>query len=75
MANTLHNNLWALTRGYRHRFAAAVGAMALASLLLLSVPLIAKYALDVVMEDGLASGVPFLAALSAEVAPAHPLLG
>ncbi|MCC5885072.1 MAG: ABC transporter ATP-binding protein [Gammaproteobacteria bacterium] len=75
MSNTLHSNLWALTRGYRHRFAAAVGAMALASLLLLSVPLIAKYALDVVMEDGLASGIPFLSGLATTVAPAHPLLG
>ena len=75
MFNTLHSNLWALTRGYRHRFASAVGAMALASLLLLSVPLIAKYALDVVMEDGLASGIPFLSALSGNVAPEHPLLG
>lgn len=75
MANTLHNNLWALTRGYRHRFAAAVGAMALASLLLLSVPLIAKYALDVVMQDGLASGIPLLSRLAVGIAPEHPLLG
>lgn len=75
MSTTLHSNLWALTRGYRHRFAAAVGAMALASLLLLSVPLIAKYALDVVMEDGLASGIPFLSGLATVVAPEHPLLG
>ncbi|MCC5873047.1 MAG: ABC transporter ATP-binding protein [Gammaproteobacteria bacterium] len=75
MSNTLHSHLWALTRGYRHRFAAAVAAMALASLLLLSVPLIAKYALDVVMEDGLASGIPLLATMAAALTPEHPLLG
>lgn len=75
MSNTLHSNLWALTRGYRHRFGAAVMAMAFASLLLLSVPLIAKYALDVVMEDGLKSGMPVLSGLSASLTPAHPLLG
>lgn len=75
MSPTLQSSLWALTRGYRHHFAGAVVALAGASLLLLSVPLIAKYALDVVMEDGLASGVPWLAALAAGFAPTHPLLG
>ncbi len=75
MSNTFHTHLWALTRGYRHHFAGAVVALALASLLLLSVPLIAKYALDVVMEDGLASGIPGLAGLAERLAPEHPLLG
>lgn len=74
-SRTPHQNLWALTRGYRDRFGMAVLALALASLLLLSVPLIAKYALDVVMEDGLASGIPWLAAFAPRTSPAHPLLG
>lgn len=75
MSNTLHSHLWALTRGFRHRFTAAVVAMALASLLMLSVPLIAKYALDVVMEDGLNSGMPLLSRWATSMTPAHPLLG
>ncbi|HSG88143.1 MAG TPA: ABC transporter ATP-binding protein [Pseudomonadales bacterium] len=74
MSRSLHASLWTLTQGFRNRFAGAVLALGGASLLLLSVPLISKYALDVVIDRELAPGMPWLSALAARLAPDEPLL-
>ena len=49
MAHAKHDNLWAVTTGQRVRFSGAIVAMAVANICMFGAPLIAKYAIDVVV--------------------------
>jgi ATP-binding cassette, subfamily B, bacterial len=57
-----HENLWDVTRGQRARYVAAMVAMALANLCMFGAPLVAKYAIDVVVAKDVALGTPLLVA-------------
>lgn len=60
MAVGKHDNLWAVTGGQRARYIAAMLAMALANVCMFGAPLIAKYAIDVVVDKDVAKGSPLL---------------
>jgi hypothetical protein len=64
-----HENLWDVTQGQRARYVAAMVAMAFANLCMFGAPLIAKYAIDVVVTKDVTLGTPLL------VAPALWLAG
>ena len=53
-------NLWFITGGQRVRYLAAVLAMGVSNLFMLSSPLVGMYALDVLSQDDLAAGSPVL---------------
>ena len=71
---TQRQDLWAITRGQRRRYAIAVLAMALTNAFIFSSPLIGKYAIDVVHARDLAAGIPALADFSLRVDAAAPHL-
>ncbi len=60
MTSIQHQSLWALTRGRRAHYGAAILAMGLANLFMFGAPLVAKYAIDVVVQHDLAAGTPWL---------------
>jgi len=62
MAHVQHDNLWAITSGQRARYVGAIVAMAVANLCMFGAPLIAKYAIDVVVEKNVDLGTPLLVA-------------
>jgi len=64
MAHAQHDNLWAITSGQRARYFGAIVAMAFANLCMFGAPLIAKYAIDVVVDKNVALGTPLLVAPS-----------
>src|ERR1700755_2489679 len=55
-------SLWALTRGHRARYGAAGLAISLGNLLLFAGPLVARYAVDVVVAGDLTRAPPWLVA-------------
>ena len=57
-----HDNLWAITTGQRARYSAAIVAMAVANICMFGAPLIAKYAIDVVVAKDVSLGTPMLVA-------------
>jgi ATP-binding cassette subfamily B protein len=69
MAKGNHDNLWAVTKGQRARYIGAMVAMACANLCMFGAPLVAKYAIDVVVDKDVSKGAPLL------VAPAEWLTG
>jgi len=56
MAHGKHDNLWAVTTGQRARYLGAIIAMAFANVCMFGAPLIAKYAIDVVVARDVALG-------------------
>jgi len=64
MAHAKHDNLWAVTTGQRARFSGAIVAMAFANVCMFGAPLIAKYAIDVVVAKDVTLGTPLLVAPS-----------
>ncbi len=60
MTSIQHQSLWTLTRGRRARYGAAILAMGLANLFMFGAPLVAKYAIDVVVQHDLGAGTPWL---------------
>lgn len=71
---TQHGSLWSITQGQRLRYAAATLAMAGSSLLMFGAPLIAKYAIDVVVEDDLAPAAAPLRMLAERLADGAPIV-
>jgi ATP-binding cassette subfamily B protein len=55
-----NDTLWKITAGQRARYAASIVAMAASNLAMFGAPLVAKYAIDVVIEGDLTPGVPLL---------------
>ena len=62
MAHAKHDNLWAVTTGQRARYLGAIVAMAVANVCMFGAPLIAKYAIDVVVAKDVTLGAPMLVA-------------
>ncbi len=60
MAHAKHDNLWAVTTGQRVRYSGAIVAMAVANICMFGAPLIAKYAIDVVVAKDVTLGTPML---------------
>ena len=60
MAHAKHDNLWAVTSGQRARYLGAIVAMAVANICMFGAPLIAKYAIDVVVAKDVLLGTPLL---------------
>ena len=60
MAHAKHDNLWAVTTGQRARYSGAIVAMAVANICMFGAPLIAKYAIDVVVAKDVTLGTPML---------------
>jgi ATP-binding cassette subfamily B protein len=60
MAKGNHDNLWAVTKGQRARYIGAMVAMACANFCMFGAPLVAKYAIDVVVDKDVAKGAPLL---------------
>ena len=60
MTQARPRNLWFITGGQRVRYLAAVLAMGVSNLFMLSSPLVGMYALDVLSQDDLAAGSPVL---------------
>ncbi len=60
MAHAKHDNLWAVTTGQRVRYSGAIVAMAVANICMFGAPLIAKFAIDVVVAKDVALGTPML---------------
>ena len=71
---TRRQDLWAVTRGQRRRYAIAVVAMALTNAFIFSSPLIGKFAIDVVHLRDLSAGIPALADVSRHLDAAEPHL-
>jgi ATP-binding cassette subfamily B protein len=65
-----NDTLWKITAGQRLRYAASIVAMAASNLAMFGAPLVAKYAIDVVIEGDLAHGAAPLVALSTRAAAA-----
>ncbi len=64
MAHAKHENLWAITTGQRIRYFGAIVVMAFANVCMFGAPLIAKYAIDVVVAKDVSLGTPMLVAPS-----------
>ncbi len=64
MAHAKHDNLWAITAGQRARYFGAIVVMAFANVCMFGAPLIAKYAIDVVVAKDVSLGAPMLVAPS-----------
>jgi ATP-binding cassette subfamily B protein len=62
MAHAQHDNLWAITSGQRARYFGAIVAMAVANICMFGAPLVAKYAIDVVVDKNVELGAPLLVA-------------
>ena len=62
MAHAKHENLWAVTTGQRVRYSGAIVTMAVANICMFAAPLIAKYAIDVVVAKDVSLGTPMLVA-------------
>ena len=60
MTQARPRNLWFITRGQRARYLAAVLAMGVSNLFMLSSPLVGMYALDALSADDLGQGAPGL---------------
>ncbi len=60
MTQARPRNLWFITRGQRARYLAAVLAMGVSNLFMLSSPLVGMYALDALSADDLEQGAPGL---------------
>src|SRR4030095_1076679 len=60
MAKGNHDNLWAVTKGQRARYIGAMVAMACANLCMFGAPLVAKYAIAVVVDKDVSKGAPLL---------------
>ena len=60
MTQLKHDSLWAITRGQRFRYFGAVFAMGVANVFMFGAPLVAKYAIDVVVGQDVALGAPWL---------------
>ena len=58
--NTNHSTLWRITRGQRLRYLYAILAMAGTNTFMFGAPLVAKYAIDVVVEKDLSLAAPGL---------------
>lgn len=54
MTTTNHSSLWHITRGQRRRYGYAIVAMAATNLFMFGAPLMAKFAIDVVVENDFA---------------------
>ena len=61
MTSLQYHNLWAITRGQRLQYLGAILAMGLANLFMFGAPLIAKYAIDAVVQQDLDSATAWLA--------------
>ena len=68
MTQARPRNLWFITRGQRARYLAAVLAMGVSNLFMLSSPLVGMYALDALSADDLEQGAPGLAETALAVA-------
>ena len=68
MTQARPRNLWFITRGQRARYLAAVLAMGVSNLFMLSSPLVGMYALDALSADDLAQGAPGLTETALAVA-------
>ena len=71
MTTPKFDNLWAITRGQRLRYAGAVLAMGIANLFMFGAPLVAKYAIDVVVERDVTNGAAWLVAPAAWLSTVH----
>jgi ATP-binding cassette subfamily B protein len=60
MAKGKNDNLWAVTQGQRARYIGAMAAMACANFCMFGAPLVAKYAIDVVVDKDVSKGAPLL---------------
>jgi ATP-binding cassette, subfamily B, bacterial len=67
MTQLKHDNLWAITRGQRLRYLAAVLAMGVANVFMFGSPLVAKYAIDVVVARDVGKAAQWLVAPAAWV--------
>jgi ATP-binding cassette subfamily B protein len=65
-----NDTLWKITAGQRLRYAASIVAMAASSLAMFGAPLVAKYAIDAVIDGDLGVGIPALAHAAARAAVA-----
>ncbi|MDE0691483.1 MAG: ABC transporter ATP-binding protein [Gammaproteobacteria bacterium] len=68
MTQARPRNLWFITRGQRARYLAAVLAMGVSNLFMLSSPLVGMYALDALSADDLEQGAPGLAETALAIA-------
>src|SRR3954449_5526359 len=64
--------LWQLTRGQRHRFAYALGALLIGTLLLYLPPQIVRVAIDAILDKGVAQSHWMMRLLDAIDASGHP---
>ena len=72
--NTNHSTLWRITRGQRLRYLYAILAMAGTNTFMFGAPLVAKYAIDVVVEKDLSLAAPGLNLLARGLGGADPFL-
>ena len=74
MATKRSHTLWHITEGQRLRYAGATLAMALMNGLMFGAPLVAKYAIDVVIERDFGFAQPQLLALAQALSGTDPYL-
>lgn len=69
-----YENLWSITQGQRRRYLGAVIAMACASVLMFSAPLIGGAAIDVVESKDVRTGIPVLVSIADRVGGSEAFL-
>jgi len=74
MTDTHSGSLWEVTQGQRLRYAAAILAMAGTSLLMFGAPLIARYAIDTVVDRDIGQAAAPLRALTGFIPTADPIV-
>ena len=74
MKTTTHGTLWHITQGERLRYGYAILAMAATNVCMFGAPLVAKYAIDVVVEQDFSYAAPPLLWLTRASDAADPSL-